>query len=62
MEVFEQLRLLIILIMAFLSYRYVGTQPLSLTASEEDEEELISPENHNQEHLEPNPPFEEQEL
>jgi hypothetical protein len=34
MEIFEQLRLLLILVMAFLSYQYVGTQPLSLTASE----------------------------
>lgn len=39
MEIFEQLRLLLILVMAFLSYQYVGNQPLSLTASEDEEEE-----------------------
>ena len=35
MEIFEQLRLLLVLIMAFLSYRYVSNQPLPITSSED---------------------------
>lgn len=39
MEVFEQIRLLIILIMAALSYHYVSNQPLAITSSDEEQEE-----------------------
>jgi hypothetical protein len=41
MEIFEQLRLLLVLIMAFLSYRYASNQPLALTPSEDEEEEFL---------------------
>lgn len=39
MEIFEQLRLLMILIMAALSFRYVSNQPLALLSSDDEEEE-----------------------
>lgn len=35
MELLEQLRLLFIIVMAFLSYRYVNTNSLALPSSEE---------------------------
>ena len=40
MEVIEQLRLLLILIMFFMSYRYVSTTPALTFEAEPEEEEI----------------------
>lgn len=49
MEILEQLRLLFIVVMFFLSYQHVSSPALSLTSSEEDEEQQLQAEDGDEE-------------